>query len=209
MKGQSFILFLFCCFVWSCEEEDVIPDGKSLPTGLSSFSIEELEFLPNPTVDRIYGELPSLVNEMSMLYVEERSEQYVYAWQQYFYKFSENFNLKAEFRFRYLETNEKTFKTLLIGLNYFDHKNKLRKQEFELPISIKDTADSYFSTFMNFYPEVTLGDVEWEDVYELFPTKSTPAIEYGIDNYEKIYYSRHHGIIMIYYYNGEVWLLKP
>ncbi len=148
-----------------------------------------------------------LDSTLELQFVERsRTEEY-FTWDQTFFKFSTDTELEAEFRLRYLQSDNSQ-KTLAMYLPYRDLNNIPRTNLFELPISHVGIETGLFQNLIDFHDTLVLNSIMWYNVYEVKPLLTTDSIEDGLQNYNRIYYNSVYGLIKMNQKNGTEWMLQ-
>jgi len=207
MKLVYSILFLgIVVAASSCNKEE--PDDTSnLPDGATPYTETDIQFVPYTSGDRVFKKMPLLDSTLVLQFKERlRTEEY-FAWDQTYFTYSTDTELEAEFRLRYLQT-ENSQKTLAIYLPYRDATNTARTNIFEMPISPTNIETGFFQNLIEYHDTITLNAIDWYKVYEVTPLISTDAAKDGPQNYNKVYYNSVYGLIQMTQKNGTTWILQ-
>lgn len=207
MKLIGSMLFLgMVVAVSSCKKED--PDDTSnLPDGATPYTETDIQFVPYQSGDRVFKKMPLLDSTLVLTFKERlRTEEY-FAWDQTYFTYSTDAELEAEFRLRYLQTDNSQ-KTLAIYLPYRDATNTARTRIFEMPITPTNIESGFFKDLIDYHDTITLNAIDWYKVYEISPLISTDADKDGPQNYDKVYYNSVYGLIQMHQKNGTTWILQ-
>ena len=190
----------------ACNKEEP-DDTTNLPEGATPYTEADIQFVPYQSGNRVFKKLPLLDSTLELQFVERsRTEEY-FAWDQTFFKFSNDTELEAEFRLRYLQSDNSQ-KTLAIYMPYRDLNNISRTNLFELPISHVGIETGLFQNLIDFHDTLVLNSIMWYDVYEVKPLLTTDSIKDGLQNYNRIYYNSVYGLIKMNQKNGTEWMLQ-
>ncbi len=190
----------------ACNKEEP-DDTTNLPEGATPYTEADIQFVPYQSGNRVFKKLPLLDSTLELQFVERsRTEEY-FAWDQTFFKFSTDTELEAEFRLRYLQSDNSQ-KTLAMYLPYRDLNNIPRTNLFELPISHVGIETGLFQNLIDFHDTLVLNSIMWYNVYEVKPLLTTDSIKDGLQNYNRIYYNSVYGLIKMNQKNGTEWMLQ-
>ena len=204
LSGLLFIGITLSLVACNKEEPD---DTTNLPEGATPYTEADIQFVPYQSGNRIFKKLPLLDSTLELQFVERsRTEEY-FAWDQTFFKFSNDTELEAEFRLRYLQSDNSQ-KTLAIYMPYRDLNNISRTNLFELPISHVGIETGLFQNLIDFHDTLVLNSIMWYNVYEVKPLLTTDSIKDGLENYNRIYYNSVYGLIKMNQKNGTEWMLQ-
>lgn len=204
LSGVVFIGIALSLVACNKEEPD---DTTNLPEGATPYTEADIQFVPYQSGNRVFKKLPLLDSTLELQFVERsRTEEY-FAWDQTFFKFSNDTELEAEFRLRYLQSDNSQ-KTLALYMPYRDLNNISRTNLFELPISNVGIETGLFQNLIDFHDTLVLNSVMWYNVYEVKPLLTTDSIKDGLENYNRIYYNSVYGLIKMNQKNGTEWMLQ-
>ncbi|MBK6524351.1 MAG: hypothetical protein IPO32_07165 [Crocinitomicaceae bacterium] len=204
LSGLVFLGIAMALVACNKEEPD---DTTNLPEGATPYTEADIQFVPYQSGNRVFKKLPLLDSTLELQFVERsRTEEY-FAWDQTFFKFSNDTELEAEFRLRYLQSDNSQ-KTLAIYMPYRDLNNISRTNLFELPISHVGIETGLFQNLIDFHDTLVLNSIMWYDVYEVKPLLTTDSIKDGLQNYNRIYYNSVYGLIKMNQKNGTEWMLQ-
>lgn len=204
LTGLVFLGIALSLIACNKEEPD---DTTNLPEGATPYTEADIQFVPYQSGNRVFKKLPLLDSTLELQFVERsRTEEY-FAWDQTFFKFSNDTELEAEFRLRYLQSDNSQ-KTLAIYMPYRDLNNISRTNLFELPISHVGIETGLFQNLIDFHDTLVLNSIMWYDVYEVKPLLTTDSIKDGLQNYNRIYYNSVYGLIKMNQKNGTEWMLQ-
>lgn len=207
MKFLSGIVFIGIAASLVACNKDEPDDTSNLPEGATPYTEADIQFVPYQSGNRIFKKLPLLDSTLEFQFKERlRTEEY-FAWDQTFFTYSTDTELEAEFRLRYLQTDNSQ-KTLAMYLPYRDANNVARTNIFELPISHAGIENGFFQNLIDFHDTLVLNSIEWYNVYEVTPLISTDAAKDGPENYNRIYYNTVYGLIKMNQKNGTEWMLQ-
>ncbi len=204
LSGLLFIGISVSLVACNKEEPD---DTTNLPEGATPYTEADIQFVPYQSGNRIFKKLPLLDSTLELQFIERsRTEEY-FAWDQTFFKYSNDPELEAEFRLRYLQSDNSQ-KTLAMYLPYRDLNNIPRTNLFELPISHVGIETGLFQNLIDFHDMLVLNSIMWYNVYEVKPLLTTDSIKDGLQNYNRIYYNSVYGLIKMNQKNGTEWMLQ-
>jgi hypothetical protein len=204
LSGLLFIGISVSLVACNKEEPD---DTTNLPEGATPYTEADIQFVPYQSGNRIFKKLPLLDSTLELQFIERsRTEEY-FAWDQTFFKYSNDPELEAEFRLRYLQSDNSQ-KTLAMYLPYRDLNNIARTNLFELPISHAGIETGLFQNLIDFHDTLVLNSIMWYNVYEVKPLLTTDSIKDGLQNYNRIYYNSVYGLIKMNQKNGTEWMLQ-
>jgi hypothetical protein len=204
LSGVVFIGIALSLVACNKEEPD---DTTNLPEGATPYTEADIQFVPYQSGNRVFKKLPLLDSTLELQFVERsRTEEY-FAWDQTFFKFSNDTELEAEFRLRYLQSDNSQ-KTLALYMPYRDLNNISRTNLFELPISNVGIETGLFQNLIDFHDTLVLNSIMWYNVYEVKPLLTTDSIKDGLENYNRIYYNSVYGLIKMNQKNGTEWMLQ-
>jgi hypothetical protein len=190
----------------ACNKEEP-DDTTNLPQGATPYTEADIQFVPYQSGNRVFKKLPLLDATLELQFIERsRTEEY-FAWDQTFFNYSTDPELEAEFRLRYLQSDNSQ-KTLAIYLPYRDLNNIARTNLFELPLSPVGIETGLFQNLIDFHDTLVLNSIMWYDVYEVKPLLTTDSIKDGLQNYNRIYYNSVYGLIKMNQKNGTEWMLQ-
>lgn len=207
MKSHLFPVFLVgCLMVVSCKK-NVPDDTTKLPEGATPYTEADIQFVPYQSGNRVFKKLPLLDSSLIFQFDKRvRTEEY-FAWDQTFFTYSIDPELQAEFRLRYLQTDNSQ-KTLAMYLPYRDATGGAQQRLFEIPISPVNIENGFFKDLVDYYDTLVLNSIEWYKVYEVKPLISTDAAKDGPQNYTRVYYNSTYGLIEMDQSNGTKWILQ-
>lgn len=201
------MLFLGLAVAVSSCVKDEPDDTTTLPDGATPYTESDIQFVPYQSGDRVFKKMPLLDSTLVLQFKERlRTEEY-FAWDQTFFTYSTDAALEAEFRLRYLQT-ENSQKTLAIYLPYRDAGDVVRANIFEMPISPANVESGFFKDLIDYHDTITLNAIDWYNVYEITPLISTDAPKDGPENYNRVFYNSIYGLIQMEQKNGTVWILQ-
>lgn len=190
----------------SCNKDEP-DDTTNLPEGATPYTEADIQFVPYQSGNRVFKKLPLLDSTLELQFTQRsRTEEY-FAWDQTFFNYSTDPELQAEFRLRYLQTDNSQ-KTLAMYLPYRDLNNVARTNLFELPISPVGIETGFFQELIDFHDTLVLNSIMWYNVYEVKPLLTTDSIKDGVENYNRIYYNTVYGLIKMNQKNGTEWMLQ-
>lgn len=194
-------------FAFSCDKED--PDDKpNIPNGATPFTETDIQFVPYQSSSVVFKKMPMLDSTWIFQFKERVRSEESFAWDQTFFSMSNNADLEAEFRLRYLQSDVSQ-KTLAIYLPYKDAGGTARHTIFEMPVNNNGIEFGFFQNLVEYHDTIVLNAVEWYGVYEVLPLISTDAEKDGPTNIERIYYNSFFGLIKFDQKNGNEWILQP
>lgn len=206
---KKWIQILIPCLLMlasACQKEDP-DDNSNLPDGATPYTEADIQFVPYQSGDRVFKKLPLLDSTLILQFNERlRTEEY-FAWDQTFFTYNTDPELKAEFRLRYLQTDNSK-KTLAMYLPYRDLNDVPRTNIFEIPISTVGLENGFFKNLVEYHDTLVLNSIEWYNVYEVTPLISTDSIKDGPENYNRVYYNKVYGLIKMDQRNGTQWMLQ-
>ncbi len=205
MKFKLPILFIVVSVFFGCKKEEMVGAVSTIPEGATAFNDNDIQFVPYTSESQVFKDQAD--NVLTLNFIErKRSEEY-YAWDQTFFEFSTNVDLKIEMRLRYLQSDVSK-KTLAIYMPYFDNNGILRNNLFEMPIDYSGIELGFFKNIIEFHDTLVLNSVERYNVFEVTELVSTDANKDGPENFNKLYYNRSIGILEIHVKDGVIWTLQ-
>lgn len=205
-RGFAYVAGILLIAFTGCQKDEP-DDTTNLPDGATPYTETDIQFVPYLSGDRVFKKLPLLDSTLVFQFKERlRTEEY-FAWDQTFFTFSTDTELEAEFRLRYLQTDNSQ-KTLAMYLPYRDANNMVRANIFEIPISTVGLESGFFQNLIDFHDTITLNAIDWYNVYEVTPLISTDASKDGPENYNRVYYNATYGLIQMNQKNGTQWILQ-
>ena len=207
MKLKNWIFFFgITSLFFSCDKEEP-DDTTNLPDGATPYTETDIQFVPYSSSSLVFKKLPLLDSTLVLNFVERKRTEEYFAWDQTFFTYSTDAELTAEFRLRYLQTDNSQ-KTLAMYLPYRDASNQVQSNIFEIPISPIGIENGFFQNLVEYHDTILLNAIEWYNVYEVTPLISTDADEDGPENYNKVYYNSTYGLIQMNQKNGTEWILQ-
>jgi hypothetical protein len=205
MKFILPILVLSVSVFSSCVKEQEPTPVSNIPAGATAFTDSDIQFIPYTSEDVVFKDQAD--NILTLNFIErKRSEEY-FAWDQTFFDFSTNAELKLEMRLRYLQSDVSK-KTLAIYMPYYDDLGVLRNNLFEMPIDYTGIELGFFKNIIEFHDTLVINLVERYKVFEVTELVSTDANKDGPENFNKIFYNRSEGILQINVKDGVIWDLQ-
>ncbi len=210
VKQQFRFVFFVCGLVFfnACEKDDD-KDDPFLPAGVTAFSDEQVALVPYSGIDQVFKKAPDFATELVLTFLERKATKEFVAWDQTFFQLGSDPYMNLEFRLRYLQTQNDTYKTLAIYMPYWDDNGVIQSTVFEFPIETTDFSGGFFAELGTFHATIDLAGSTWNNVYEIRPLTSTPDAEESPDNFNLIYYSTSVGLIGMKQRNGDEWFLFP
>lgn len=205
MKYILAIFVLATSVFFSCKKEEVTVPVSNIPAGATPFVGSDIGFVPYSSNSPVFrNQLDSI---LTLNFVERKQTAKPFAWDQTFFKFSTNEDLKIEMRLRYLQSDVSK-KTLGIYMPYYDANEILRNNLFEMPIDFSTIETGFFKNIIEFHDTLILNSVEYYQVYEVNELVSTDANKDGPENFNKLFYNRTSGILQMHMKNGIIWTLE-
>lgn len=191
----------------SCKEE--VPAEPGLPAGVSPYTATELLFVPYSGGNLVFKEAPAFTSEFTLNFKERVTPEEFYAWDQTFFSFSTDENLEIELRFRYLQAEESSQKTLAIYMPFNSPSGTVKTSVFETPIVPDGIEEGFFADLIDFHESIDFSGVVWNNVFEISPLSSTESELDSPENFSKVYYNQSNGIVAMTQKNGSTWVLTP
>ena len=205
-KNLFISLFSILVIFISCNKEDTNPT-QQLPDGATPYTEMDIQFVPYTSGDKVFKRMPLLDSTLVLQFVERKRTEEYFAWDQTWFTFSSDPELKLELRLRYLQTDNSQ-KTLAIYMPYKDAGGTYRMNIFEMPIETDGLSTGFFQNHITFHDTVVYNSVEWYDVLEVTELISTDSDKDGPQNFDRICYNTVYGIIKMDQSNGNVWVLQ-
>lgn len=207
MKGTTIISLILLVFV-ACKK-DTETDESKLPDGAIPYTDSELSFVPYSATNQQFKKGPEFTQTLTFEFKERITPATFYAWDQTYFTLSTDPGLEVELRFRYLQAEEESLKTLAIYMPYRNAAGKSYTSVFEMPIDPAAVETGFFSELIIFHASIALFDTNWENVFEVSPINTATPENDSPTRFEKIYYNRESGIIGMNQKNGDQWVLIP
>ncbi|MBK7128908.1 MAG: hypothetical protein IPH66_06015 [Crocinitomicaceae bacterium] len=129
MNLKNWIFFFgMTTLVLSCNKEEP-DDTTNLPDGATPYTETDIQFVPYSSSSLVFKKLPLLDSTLVLNFVERKRTEEYFAWDQTFFTYSTDAELTAEFRLRYLQTDNSQ-KTLAMYLPYRDAANQIQSNIF-------------------------------------------------------------------------------
>ena len=203
------VLIVTTVLMSACKKEEP-SDGPAIPEGSEPYTEADIQFVPYTSGDRLFNRIsPDEDSSFTLVFKERLRTEAYYAWDQTYFTYSNDATKEVELRLRYLQTEEKSQKTLAIYLPYHDAVGTLQQRLFEVPIGNPDSLeDGYFKDLVDFHDTLVVNSIEWYDVYEIEPLTPVDPTKDGPENYVRILYNKIYGIIEMDQNNGSKWVLE-
>jgi len=205
MKFTLPVLIVVLSICFSCEKTEEIKPVSNVPSGAVAFNDNDIQFVPYTTESPVFKD--QLDNVLTLEFIERKRSEESFAWDQTFFNFSTNTDLKIEMRLRYLQSDVSK-KTLAIYMPYFDNSGSLRTNLFEIPIDYTDIELGFFKNLIEFHDTLLINAVEYYNVFEVTELVSTDSNKDGPENFNRLYYNRTKGILQMHVKDGVIWTLQ-
>lgn len=205
MKFTLPVLILIVSIFVSCNKEQEPTPVSNIPVGATAFTDSDIEFIPYSSENVIFKN--QLDSVLTLNFVERKRTEEYFAWDQTFFNFSTDTDLKLEMRLRYLQSDVSK-KTLAIYMPYYDNGGVLRNNLFEMPIDYTGIELGFFKNIVEIHDTLMINSVERYNVFEVTELVSTDASEDGPENFNRIFYNRTEGILQINVNSGVIWTLQ-
>lgn len=205
MKFILPVLVLIASLFLSCNKVVEPTPVSNVPPGATAFNDSDIQFIPYTSESVVFKD--QLDSVLTLNFIERKQSEEYYAWDQTFFNFSTNPDLKIEMRLRYLQSDVSK-KTLAIYMPYFDNSGVLRTNLFEMPIDYNGIELGFFKNIVEFHDTLIINTVERYKVFEVTELVSTDANIDGPENFNKLYYNRTEGFLQMHVKNGMIWTFE-